>query len=243
MRLLTAVCLAAISSSILNNQASAAELENCTSEHKALPIGSQTLQLPVSGTPVEAEVGQSVASARDIKVFPERLVRDAAYKGSGQTEGFATTLRSGMLAFKDTGPGGDVYAVAGEGSFKGKPLRDVGVVIYKNGGHGFWGSQAVGLFTGGRWFKDVAPAGAIELSNCLSPKDEFRRELIYSGRSGTTISLTYREFSDDMARPAFSQELRYDIGAEPEVGFRGARIRIIEASNTSLKYLIIAPLR
>ena len=70
----------------------------------------------------------------------------------------------------------------------------------------------------------------------------FRRELIYGGVSQGTVSLSYREFINDMARPAFSQDLRYDLGAGSEIGFRGARIEIIQAGNVSVKYRVLKPL-
>ena len=50
----------------------------------------------------------------------------------------------------------------------------------------------------------------------------FHRELIYGGVSRGTITLTYREYANDMARPAFTQELNYDLADGEEIGFRGA---------------------
>lgn len=63
-----------------------------------------------------------------------------------------------------------------------------------------------------------------------------RRELIYAGRSQSTISLLYREFLDDMARPAFSQSFQYDISNSPMIGYKGARFEVLEANNLSIKY-------
>src|ERR1700674_5426084 len=37
------------------------------------------------------------------------------------------------------------------------------------------------------------------------------QELIYGGVAGNTIKVTYREYGNNMARPAFSQELQYDL--------------------------------
>lgn len=73
--------------------------------------------------------------------------------------------------------------------------------------------------------------------------DSFRRELIYGGVSQGTISIEYREFINDIARPAFSQTLRYDLNDGREIGFRGARFEIIEANNVSVKYRVIRPLQ
>lgn len=64
----------------------------------------------------------------------------------------------------------------------------------------------------------------------------FRKELVYTGISQTVVSILYREFKDDMARPAFSQDLKYDLSESKVVGFRGARFEIIKATNQGLTY-------
>lgn len=66
----------------------------------------------------------------------------------------------------------------------------------------------------------------------------FVQELIYNGRSGDTIRLVYREFSGDMIRPAFNQDVQYDLSKSDEVGFKSLRMRVLEASNTSIKYIL-----
>ena len=68
--------------------------------------------------------------------------------------------------------------------------------------------------------------------------DSFKKELVYGGLSQKTISISYREFSDGTARPAFTQDLKYDLSEGDEIGFRGARFQVIKASNTVLKYKV-----
>lgn len=72
--------------------------------------------------------------------------------------------------------------------------------------------------------------------------DSFRRELLYSGVAQGTISLEYREFINDMARPAFSQTLRYDLNEGRTIGFRGARFEILDANNISVRYRVLREL-
>lgn len=67
----------------------------------------------------------------------------------------------------------------------------------------------------------------------------FRQELIYGGRLGNSIKLTYREFSGDLIRPGFTQEAQYDITTDATVGFKGVRILVTEATNTRLKYKVL----
>lgn len=71
----------------------------------------------------------------------------------------------------------------------------------------------------------------------------FRRELVYGGSSKGVISLTYREFVGDMARPAFTQALTYDLADGDEIAYQGARIKVLSAGNVGLKYKVLAALK
>lgn len=70
-------------------------------------------------------------------------------------------------------------------------------------------------------------------------KTSFAQEILYNGRSGDTIRLMYREFKDSYARPAFTQEMVYDLGESNIIGFKGTRIEVLEATNTKIKYKVI----
>lgn len=73
----------------------------------------------------------------------------------------------------------------------------------------------------------------------LQDKQSFKRELVYTGVSKNVIFILYREFKDDFARPAFSQELKYDLSESRVVGFRGARLEIFEATNQGITYRVL----
>ncbi|MDQ9171172.1 hypothetical protein Q8A64_12230 [Oxalobacteraceae bacterium R-40] len=51
-------------------------------------------------------------------------------------------------------------------------------------------------------------------------KDGFRRELVYSGVSQNTLSIVYREFKDDTARPAYFQDLKYDLSQGTVIAYQ-----------------------
>ena len=81
------------------------------------------------------------------------------------------------------------------------------------------------------------PRDNIPFANSLDvTRDElsFKKELVYTGISQNAISILYREFKNDMARPAFSQDLKYDLSESKIVGYRGARFEIIKATNQGL---------
>ena len=70
--------------------------------------------------------------------------------------------------------------------------------------------------------------------------DEVHYELLYSGLSGRTIILSYREFTPEgMARPAFTQELHYNADA-PTLRFRNLQVGIRGATNEKLTYVVLS---
>lgn len=73
-----------------------------------------------------------------------------------------------------------------------------------------------------------------------SSPTSFQQTLIYNGRIGNQIALGYREFKEDMARPAFSNDPVYDLNASKVVGYKGARIEVIKATNSSITYKVLS---
>lgn len=88
------------------------------------------------------------------------------------------------------------------------------------------------------WFDENVPLAEHTLVT-IRTADYFQRQLIYTGRNGSSITILYREFMGDMVRPAFDQELTFDISDDNVVGMRGARLRIHEATNVSITYEVI----
>lgn len=71
-------------------------------------------------------------------------------------------------------------------------------------------------------------------------KGRFSAELLYSGMSGSTIRLMYREYTDDMARPAYAQELRYDLNESKTINFKSLSIEVLEAGNSKIRYRVLS---
>ncbi|WP_183407445.1 hypothetical protein [Massilia aurea] len=67
-----------------------------------------------------------------------------------------------------------------------------------------------------------------------------QQTLIYSGRIGSRVTLGYREFANDFARPAFSNDVDYDVAESRILGYKGARIEVIDATNTEITYKVLA---
>lgn len=68
-----------------------------------------------------------------------------------------------------------------------------------------------------------------------------RMELIYEGVSSDgTLKIVYREYSDNLARPAFFQEVNFALNQNSvtNITFKGAEIEVLEANNNVISYRV-----
>jgi len=77
---------------------------------------------------------------------------------------------------------------------------------------------------------------------CLEDVDRFKEELVYAGRGGNIIRIAYKEFKGSesfyLARPAFFQDLTYDLGLSNFIMFRIYRIKILDANNEGIYFIV-----
>lgn len=90
--------------------------------------------------------------------------------------------------------------------------------------------------------KDLCSAMKYSLESKLGKKsvNSFQQTLLYNGKIGNRIAIGYREFSSDMARTAFSNEVAYDLSESTIIGYKGARIDIVKATNTEITYKVLS---
>ncbi|MFQ5729204.1 MAG: hypothetical protein ACE5GN_02445 [Waddliaceae bacterium] len=79
-----------------------------------------------------------------------------------------------------------------------------------------------------------APAGQIRIKG-------FKYELLYQGVSDKTLRITYREYINDFARPAFFQEVTYvfNPSGTTTISFKKVEIDILSANNKLITYRVI----
>ena len=70
--------------------------------------------------------------------------------------------------------------------------------------------------------------------------DGFKWQLIYQGIDAGVVRIAYREFTDDLARPAFAQDLTYTLGADgtATARFRDVAMTIHAADNNQIRYTV-----
>ena len=107
-----------------------------------------------------------------------------------------------------------------------RKLPDGGYVLFE----GVWGRKL-----------SISPNNLREVEIASEVPVSFEQQLIYNGRVDNNLRFVYREFSDDLARSAFSQEAQYDLEESNIIGFKSVRIEVIEATNSKIKYRVLEP--
>lgn len=106
------------------------------------------------------------------------------------------------------------------------------------------------------WYGNIAMPNYIEINNQnIFRKDvynktldtqeaifssSFHHELIYNGKSNNSIRVQYREYDNGLARIAFYQDLVYDMKESKTISFKNYTIKIIEATNEHIKFIILS---
>lgn len=72
-----------------------------------------------------------------------------------------------------------------------------------------------------------------------SQSTDFERTLIYTGRTGDIVNVVYKEFQDNMIRPAFSENFTFDLSSEKTFGIKGALIKVHKFNNQSITYTVL----
>jgi len=69
--------------------------------------------------------------------------------------------------------------------------------------------------------------------------NSFQQIIEYNGKSGSTLKFTYREFSSNMARQAYTSDFTMDLLEGNQIGYKGALLEIISATNSRIEYKVI----
>ncbi len=87
---------------------------------------------------------------------------------------------------------------------------------------------------------------AFSVGRSMAPSGRgFRYELLYQGVSANVVRILYREYVDDLIRPAFQQDVSYTLAPSgpTDIAFRSSRIRVTAADNNGIRYEMLAGLK
>lgn len=240
-----AVLLASLSLGPVSWAAAPGNLPDCSDTgaiaSPANLLSREALRLPAVGETSTADIGRSMIAAARYSVYGgqiellDPIAFDGppaqAFKGPSPVpprpeHRFRIDVPAGLYNWKAEMSAANpvpAYVVTGL-----EPTAADGRV-YHNGAVGFElaGDGKVTLVFGyprAMWRSPPLPTRYRKVSCAAWTQGDFRRELIYGGLAAGVISISYREYSDGFARPAFTQDLRYDLKDGREIGFQGAPV-------------------
>jgi len=212
----------------------------CATPPPVVPPQVEFRDHPALGDAAEAEIGETLVLKSKLYVFEgldlQERITDNGIAREYIIEPHAMRLESklddGSLRYK---PSFDLYYV-NDKSFRRKAYPNGGFLIKRPNG----ALEMVGAYDFS-WAGKIYPANPRHIAGKVVDKAQpnFRQELIYGGRVGNQIKVAYREFSNDMIRPGFTQEVQYDLGPDQTIGFKGVRIEVLSADNTRIKYKVL----
>ena len=194
-------------------------------------------ETPEKGVVSEVTVGEALYSKFDY----------TEYYGAKLTETYESKFMLGMISvprglllYEHQGKPQPQYC-SRQQLYRRSDLNDVVCFRDLNRDGAFEEIRVPSLRFGG-WAKIKTAPVPYEEAVDLEQTRGFRQELLYQGVAGSSLSISYREFSDNFARPAFQQDLQYTLApsGETEIAFKGARITVLSATNTTLQYKVVS---
>ena len=189
---------------------------------KRTPIKPEVIYLPQLQAVAEAEVGENMFSKvyaifhfKNYAVLPNEDDREMyRVRNSGhrfdELEGVKCALYNGRLSLLDYNCSGE-FTHLRNGDELEKPVK-----------------------------YELIPAPPSRIL-----RDSFKREVVYQGKINNKITISFQEFyAKDgvfMIRDAYTQSIEYELDSNGEalIGFKGLRLKVLSATNLSIKYSVI----
>lgn len=215
-------------------------LAGCATLPPVAPPEVQIIDQPALNQVASAEIGETLLAKGKLYVF-EGLELQERITDNGIAREYVVEAHALRLDRKD--PAGVKFFTAAPGAYYvndksfGRKATPTNAYLLKKPDGSLELTGYYDLSTAGK----ISPAEPRHREGKLVDRGQpnFRQELIYGGRVGSQIKVTYREFSGDMIRPGFTQEAQYDLASDSTIGFKGVRVEVIEATNTRLTYRVL----
>lgn len=179
------------------------------------------------GSAASARVGEVMLDRYRYSAAPVAIVATAIPAGDGRLE-----LRGGARLVARKVDGESAYCT---------PILSSFACFYDNDGDGAFDHEMVTNIGVASSKRPLVPAVAYTKGDGEMAKG-FKSELLYLGRADNVINLRYLDYTNDLGKASYSQELKYTL--EPkgptEIAFRDARLRILQADNELIRYDILS---
>lgn len=197
--------------------------------------------VPENYAPVMVEISEPPIGSVNTIAVGDYMVRQGTYI---EREAIRVTQTGKSLAYDimpgvyekkgQSKDGTSYYPVAGGARVKKAALADPWNYVLVNDKNQLCiitAFSAESCTSGGVWEKTMHAA---------TSDNSFQQSLIYSGQVGNKINVGYREFSNSVARPAFNNDVEYDLNDSKIIGYRGARLEVYEATNEIITFKLIS---
>jgi hypothetical protein len=202
------------------------------------PLAAQTIRdsvVPTLGTPAVVSVGDTVYEKSHLTVLPAFVV-DQSFSGKN------------VFARVTVSPGDKFVQIPSKSNLKAcrspsvdaflKKLYDA--CLYDDNGDGTFDRYGGNEVQGGKRLPTPMPYKPSEFINPTS--DALKQTVIFLGSTKDTLRLSYREFINDMARPAFTEEYTFPLGTTfPQtVSFKSVKLSVTSIDGEGLHYSIVS---
>jgi hypothetical protein len=203
----------------------------CASTLRPIVPATMVLRNYEVGQVMTAGVGEPIFDVQSAVAVPSFVVlrnHDPGMSQWGQVHRFPR-LVAGDTLYAAGALGGDtlVVTVGGEPQWGRLAVMPDGSIV---------GFRSGPRWDGGEWPEERLLAPSVSLGGQAGA---YRAQVVYSGVADGTVRAVFREFSGDFIRPAFSQELQYSVTQDSIIAYRSIRIRVLEATNTGIRYRIL----
>lgn len=203
-------------------------LASCASTPSAPPMQYMDISNPEINTEASATLGENLLM-QATGYYAESITVEALDAYTADIPNTTTFYRVGSRNYFESDQADTVILNNGYGS----PLSRQKFIEYVPGENKF----CVGLLN---CFNDKEASFKYNPDKTLRiKKNSFQQVIEYNGKSGDTLRFTYREFSGDMARSAFTTDFTMDLKEGNQIGYKGAMIEVLDASNNVIKYKVL----
>jgi len=70
--------------------------------------------------------------------------------------------------------------------------------------------------------------------------DSYKEELVYKGRSDSSIEIAYKQYKKMLSSPSSSQELTFDLSSSDTIAFKNYKIKVLNATSEYIRFRVLS---
>jgi hypothetical protein len=204
----------------------------------AAPLFAQEIRnsvVPAIGVPAVASVGDTVYEKSHLSVLPAYTINEFF---SGKNMFATVTISPGDKFIKI--PSKSILKACRSPSIEAFVHKQYDACLYDDDGDGTFDRFGANEVQGGKKFPHPIPYRNSEFIQATS--DSVKQVVIFLGSTKDSMRLSYREFVNDMARPAFTEEYSFPLAATfPQpIAFKGVKMSVTQIDGEGLHYKVIS---